>query len=174
MRLNKRLEKKFPSMGIDRLFGKQKLPHALFSNYPNDICPPLCDEHGNVIKFKRLTTTRPCKAFGFFEFVIRQSEPYSIYTFHYKKRKSYDDYSNMDKVYNCKTMKQRDMHHNCIARNENVISAGGLYFSPDSKSRSVIITNESGHYFPSKESIDHVIHILKDLLGYTVEAVQLS
>jgi hypothetical protein len=173
MRLNKRLEKKFPTMGIDRLFGKQKLPHVVFSNYPNDICPPLCDEHGNVINFKRLTMKRPCKAFGFFEFVIRQSEPYSIYTFHYKKRKSYEEIS-MDKVYNCKTMKQRDMHHNCIARNENVISAGGLYFSPDSKSRSVIITNESGHYFPSKESVDHVIHILTDLLGYTVEAVQLS
>ena len=105
-------------MGIERLFGKQKIPHALFSNYPNDICPPLCDEYGNIINFKRLTATRPCKAFGFFEFVIRQSDPYSIYMFHYKKRKSYDDYT-LEEVYNCQTKKKRNVHHNCIARNEN-------------------------------------------------------
>ena len=88
-----------------------------------------------------------------YTFVIRELEPNKIYIHKQNSDKYYDINGN-----------KLTVHHNCLALNRRVITAGDITFI---KGGSAVITNCSGHFFPKYESLSYLYHLLTNL-GYTV------
>ena len=128
-------------------------PSWMYSNIHSDTCKDICDTNGKQIKFEYLTKRNGPKH-GSYLFVIRELEPNRIYM-----------YNQNEKIYNCKTGKERTINHNCLALDRRVICAGDIEFIP--KTKNVIISNASGHYIPKIESLEYLNYLLSNL-GYKV------
>ena len=128
-------------------------PDFIFYNYyQHHQCKKLFHSNGKELKFSFLTKKTP--PVGEYIFVIRELEPTRIYL-----------HNNKDLYYKDINGKIQTVHHNCLALNRRVISAGSIQFI--NKSKSVVITNSSGHYFPTYESLSYLNYLLSNL-GYNV------
>jgi hypothetical protein len=91
---------------------------------------------------------------GAYVFVIRESEPKTIY-FHTA------DLFVVMHTYNIKTGKTETLHHSCLAKNKNVICAGEMFLTQ----RTAILINASGHYIPKYRCLQYTSELLSKL-GY--------
>jgi hypothetical protein len=125
-------------------------PIFIYPNYYQEICPQLYHRNGKKLVFNHLK----CKITpGEYMFVIRELEPNRIYIH------KIDNH-----VFFNACGKEIVVHHNCLALDRRVISAGSITFI---KGKRAVITNCSGHYFPSYESLSYLNYLLSNL-GYIV------
>lgn len=160
------MNKKKYSGIVSGLFQRKKPSPDVFYN-TGGRCGVLCDKNQQPVLFKYLTKEKPCKGYGYFEYVIRELEPYRIYVYHQSGIKSPTD-TNLNILYKCGTKIETFMHHNCIALDRRVISAGTIEFFKST--RNVRVSNASGHYLPSQESLEWLIYLL-ELLNYKVTEI---
>jgi hypothetical protein len=133
---------------------------AFFKHYENTgHCKPLCYKNtGKPVSFDyKLTRKEPAR--GEYLFVIRASQPESIYYF------SANLNLLMNSAMNCETKQNRTIHHDCLGRNKPVLCAGTLIFHGN---RMVTLINNSGHYLPKAECLHYTANILKKRLGYRI------
>ena len=161
------LNKKFPTITQGLLGEKKPDPRWIYYN-TKEPCDILCDRKGKPIEFKFLTKRKPTNGYGYFDYVIRELEPYRIYVYHYSDVKYPDDFGNLNKEFSCKTGIPEYMHHNCIAKDRRVICAGSIEFYP--KTRDVKISNASGHYLPHESCLTWTEYLLNNL-GYNVKDI---
>ena len=154
---------------ISKMFQIKVNPDFIYYNHYG-LCGNICDQFGNPIKFRSLTKEKPVRGYGYCLFVIRELEPTTIYIYHFSNVKHPEDFDNMNNEFDCVTRKPKVVHHNCIALDRRVISAGTIEFY--SKTRNVKISNQSGHYFPNEKSLEYVTYLLNNL-GYNVKEIEL-
>lgn len=120
-------------------------------------CPVLCGSDGNPLHYLQI---QPGKRIlpDVYLYVIRKSEPTILY---YYPNYEPGDESKTEFLYLqvCPNQNVRysewDIHHNCIAKNEEVLAAGS--FSVLQNDPTTLYMNEqSGHYRPRVSSMEYV------------------
>jgi hypothetical protein len=130
-------------------------PDFIYHNYYQDICPQLYHSNGKRLTFSYL---KPKITPGEYIFVIRELEPNKVYI-HKMDNKLY---------YNINGQLQT-VHHNCLALNRRVITAGSITFI---KGGSAVITNCSGHFFPKYESLSYLYQLLTKLKYIVIDTYE--